>query len=430
MNQLVIQLARMGDVLQTKRLLLSLAAEGDVHLLVDNSLVSFASHIYPFANVHGITAHASRIATSELLGYLLPQLAELRTHNFQTVYNLNFSGLNLALSTLWKPEILRGHWLDRGQAFKSSWLNLAFRFSGGADKRRTSPLNLMDLWGLLANNPIAPCLVNPAASFRKNKDGQKGALGVMLAGRMARRSIPPEFLAKCIAAVCQRMGGAEIFLFGTKQEAAAAKEVMRSLPANLLSQSQNLAGQTSLLELSDHISKLNILLTPDTGGMHLAAHHGVPVEAFFLSSAWAYETGPYGEGHRVWQAVQPCLPCLESQPCPYEVKCLKAFKESSFLKMLFKPESMKQPPEGLIGLDSGVDELGVTYNSITANDLGATFNEAENKRHTALRQLLKEYSFGKLAEGMAERSDIPVGEASILYEQVFRESDWMLPPLD
>ena len=37
--------------------------------------------------------------------------------------------------------------------------------------------------------------------------------------------------------------------------------------------------------------RLDVLLTPDTGIMHLAAHLGVPVFAFFLSSAWCHETG-------------------------------------------------------------------------------------------------------------------------------------------
>ena len=53
---LVIQLARFGDLLQTKRLLRSLQADGEVHLLVDDSLKSLAHIVYPGIEVHGIAA--------------------------------------------------------------------------------------------------------------------------------------------------------------------------------------------------------------------------------------------------------------------------------------------------------------------------------------------------------------------------------------
>ena len=419
MNLLVIQLARMGDLLQTKRLILSLARAGRVHLLVDGSLTDFASQIYPFAEVHGIAAHAGNCDGFSILEGVLPQLEKLKKQNFNRVYNLNFSGMNLALSTLWPPEIMHGHWLDRGQALMSSWLNLAFRWSS---ERRTAPLNLMDLWGLLANRPVPPGEVNPKASPKG------GGLGVMLAERMARRSVPPAFWARCISAVWQRMGQPNVFLFGTSKEFATGRDIMRELPAGVLNKTENLAGATGLIELSEKISKLDRLLTPDTGGMHLAAHHGVPVEAFFLSSAWAYETGPYGEGHRVWQAIQPCLPCLESQPCPYDVKCLKPIKENLFLKVLSKPEEPAPYPQDLLGLETCFDGLGVCCRPIIENEANYLACEEENGRRRNLRKILSEYSFLKLENG-AGYSAKPGSalETAGLYEQIFRESDWMLP---
>ena len=417
MRQLVIQLARMGDLLQTKRLVLSLAREGRVHLLVDSSLTAFAAQIYPFAEIHGITAHAGRTGEFSVFEEVLSQLEKLKAQNFDRVYNLNFSGLNLALSTLWPPEAMRGHWFDKGQALRSSWLNLAFRWSS---ERRTAPLNLMDLWGLLADRPVPPSEVNPKASPKG------GGLGVMLAGRMARRSVPPAFLARCISAVWQRMGQPDVFLFGTSAEFAAGKEIMRELPAGVLNKTENLAGATGLIELSEKISKLDRLLTPDTGGMHLAAQHGVPVEAFFLSSAWAYETGPYGEGHRVWQAVQPCLPCLESQPCPYDVKCLAPIKENSFLKVLSKPGEAVSYPPGLIGLETCFDSLGACCRPIIENEPNYLACEEENRRRMNLRRVLAEYSFLKLGDGYSAGPASAL-ETAGLYEQIFRESDWMLP---
>ncbi|MBQ4132972.1 MAG: glycosyltransferase family 9 protein [Desulfovibrionaceae bacterium] len=450
MPSLVIQLARMGDLLQTRRLLAGLAQNDDVHLLVDESLGAFARMIFPFATVHEIAAHGaasqSRSSSPDAqsgspesclehscqsrLEPLLPQLAALRAYNFSRIYNLNYSGLNLALSTLWEPSRLRGHWLERGQERRSAWLGLAFRW---AAQRRSAPLNLMDLWGLLAPCPLHPEQVNPAASPKG------GGLGVMLAGRMARRSIPPELLALHVAALCQRMGWPEVTLFGSSSEQSLAKALMRAMPTAVLAKTRNLAGKTSLKELAGQVAGLDRMLTPDTGGMHLAAHYGVPVEAFFLSSAWAHETGPYGMGHLVWQAFSPCLPCLESENCLHKVQCLNVFSDSKFLQLLSRFRDDWPPPEGcrtpggLLCLKTGFDRLGVLCrHALSPHHDTAAEIAPHDSRRLALREVLAEYNFGKLgeyalmqADMVAPHSDIP--EKSQICGQFFRESDWMLP---
>lgn len=469
MPSLVIQLARLGDLLQTKRLLLSLAQTGETHLLVDYSLADIARLLFPFVTVHAIAAHAGGLDTAGLIRRLPGEIAELREQNFRRVYNLNYSGLNLALSTLWRPHQLCGYRLEDGQEMRSAWLGLAFRW---AAQRRSAPLNLMDLWGLLAPSPIEPERVNPKATPKG------GGLGVMLAGRMARRSIPPELWAMHIAAVCRRMGWPQVTLFGGKSEQAVARAVLHGLPAAVLAKTANLAGKTGLSELARRVERLDRLLTPDTGGMHLAAHFGVPVEAFFLSSAWVHETGPYGEGHIIWQALSPCLPCLEIEPCPHAVRCLEPFAAPTFLKLLshfragdegadgaggLPVQRTEEPgadlrleiageagrasareaglelPAGLLGLQSGFDALGVVYRGLEAHKSGVSTADQttaeiapHDQRRAALRRLLADYRFGKsIADAVSEQAamgakgDI-VSEHQIC-EQFFRESDWILP---
>ena len=59
---LVVQLARFGDLIQTRRLIRSLLAESPVHLLVDGGLTELARLLYPEVTVHGIPAHANGVA--------------------------------------------------------------------------------------------------------------------------------------------------------------------------------------------------------------------------------------------------------------------------------------------------------------------------------------------------------------------------------
>ncbi len=462
--QLVIQLARMGDLLQTKRLLLSLQNEGPVHLCVDKSLAQFAAFLYPFAHIHAVQAHGGNFEQNEFIAANRNAFREMQEISFAAVYNLNYSGLNLALSTLFPAKIMHGHWLQAGQAMRSQWMDLAFRWSG---ERRVSPLNLMDFWGLMAPNPVAPKEVNPPAL------GKGGGLGVVLAGRMARRSVPPELLAQFINATAQRLmqqgkdnsnstenfgatksvgavesvGAAanfavphelpDIYLLGSNQELAVAKQIMRQLPAAILAKTQNLAGKTNLLQLAQLVSGLDLLITPDTGSMHLAAFFGVPVEAFFLSSAWCYETGPYGLGHRVWQAIQPCLPCLEVRPCPHELICLKPFSEKKLLALLAKGDLMRAAlPEGLLSLHSHFDALGVTYNFVNSDNQLANIYKKEQERRLILRNIIAEF----LCNGSDENNPpstlnqtqewaelFSTSDTAQVQEEIFRESDWMLP---
>lgn len=71
----------------------------------------------------------------------------------------------------------------------------------------------------------------------------------------------------------------------------------------------NLEGKTSLLELAHLYKQAELLITPDSGPMHIAAAVGTPVIALFGASAY-WRTGPYGLGHTIIRANLPCSPCF------------------------------------------------------------------------------------------------------------------------
>jgi len=71
----------------------------------------------------------------------------------------------------------------------------------------------------------------------------------------------------------------------------------------------NLAGRTTLRELACLFSLAEILITTDSGPMHLAAAMGTPVVALFGPTD-PKRTGPYGEGHWVIRQALPCSPCF------------------------------------------------------------------------------------------------------------------------
>jgi len=94
------------------------------------------------------------------------------------------------------------------------------------------------------------------------------------------------------------------------------------IAAQLEGQCENLAGQTTLAQLIERLRECRLLLTNDTGTMHLAAHLGVPVLAIFGSTEDRL-TGPLGPASRVLRHHVPCSPCFLRE-CPLDFRCMQA----------------------------------------------------------------------------------------------------------
>ena len=73
--------------------------------------------------------------------------------------------------------------------------------------------------------------------------------------------------------------------------------------------SGDLAGRTTLRDLACLFREASLLVTTDSGPMHLAAAMGTPVVALFGPTDPA-RTGPYGNGHSVIRMDLPCSPCF------------------------------------------------------------------------------------------------------------------------
>ncbi len=409
---LVVQLARFGDLLQTRRLLASLAGTGpfsdalEIHLLVDASLLPLAGLAYPGVIAHGLAAHGPGNAAGaddpSALARVLGNraiFAELSALRFDRVYVLNHSGLARAVSTLFDPDIVRGHLLTHGQPVKDPWPALAFRFMA---TRRETGLNLMDFWAAFAGRMAPPDTVNPSAVPKG------GGIGVVLAGREARRSLPPQVLAPLLTAAFSRVAAKRIVLLGTADQAPAARALCRLLRPAVAEHVLDLSGKTDMGGLFREIAALDELFTPDTGAMHLAAHLGTPVTAFFLSSAWCHETGPYGHGHTVWQALTSCAPCLETAACEHGLACRDPFADAR-LARLVAGSAKTAPPPGLVGYHTGTDALGAVCEPFAGEDQTAPARRA-------FRAFVAEH----LGVGHGLGADTGLGA------RYYQEPDWML----
>jgi heptosyltransferase-2 len=108
-----------------------------------------------------------------------------------------------------------------------------------------------------------------------------------------------------------------VLLFGKEEEGPIVQEIQKHLGSKGI----NLTGRTSLLQLAALLERCTLLVTNDTGTMHVAAAVGIPVVALFGSTP-PHITGPLGDGHVVVKRDVDCSPCWK-RVCPTDHRCME-----------------------------------------------------------------------------------------------------------
>lgn len=110
--------------------------------------------------------------------------------------------------------------------------------------------------------------------------------------------------------------GRTVLLVGSRREAP----VLEAVAARMQKPGILLAGRTDLPTLAALLERSRLLLTNDTGAMHVAGAVGTPVVALFGPTD-AVATGPLGPTARVIREPVPCSPCLYRE-CPIDHRCM------------------------------------------------------------------------------------------------------------
>jgi ADP-heptose:LPS heptosyltransferase/glycosyltransferase involved in cell wall biosynthesis len=100
---------------------------------------------------------------------------------------------------------------------------------------------------------------------------------------------------------------ANIVIIGGKQDRALGEEIRRGL---LESSFLNLAGMTTLRQIASVARHLTMVVSNDSGPMHIAAAVNVPTIGLFGSGEYQ-RFRPWGANHKVMRIDVPCCPCGE-----------------------------------------------------------------------------------------------------------------------
>jgi heptosyltransferase-2 len=145
--------------------------------------------------------------------------------------------------------------------------------------------------------------------------GQKPILGINPGASYgsAKRWYPEEF-AKVASELANQY---DIVIFGGPGEKDIAMDIEKSLIERGVSNYQNLAGNTTIPELINHISKLDLFITGDSGPMHVAAAFNIPTVAIFGPTKDDETSQWMNEKSIIVKQNLDCQPCMK-RTCPLQ----------------------------------------------------------------------------------------------------------------
>jgi heptosyltransferase-2 len=165
------------------------------------------------------------------------------------------------------------------------------------------------------------------------ESGAPGWLGLNAGAEYGPAKRWPADRFAATATALRRKTACHCLIFGGPNDLATARALADTIAASPIpgatSQPRvvNAAGQTSLRELAALLKLCRVLLTNDTGPMHLAAAVGTPVVVPFGSTS-PNLTAPGLPGdptHSLLCSNVPCAPCF-LRTCPIDLRCLNSIQ--------------------------------------------------------------------------------------------------------
>lgn len=290
MRILVVNLLNIGDVLFMTPALEALRAlhpDAEIDVLVKHFVSDVISH----------NPDITRTIPIDIKGYhrSLPHLLELtralRANDYDLLFDLHGS------SRTWLISALCGARLRCGLAPRV----LPFAFHRTTMRRTDihrieSCLQIMNDLGFPADNPgkmMKMTLDQQSSENARRKWSESGidaddtVIGLNPGARTLNKVWPPERWA--VLADELNNGGFKTAIFGGPEDL----DQVGKLVSTMKTESPVFTGQLSLLELAAMLSWCRILVSGDTGPLHIAASQGTPIVGLYGASN-PVEFGPYG----------------------------------------------------------------------------------------------------------------------------------------
>jgi len=359
---LIINLTRMGDLLQTTPLMAGFKEtypDVKITLLVRSSFVeicrgiSFIDDLIVF-DMHGYRERLLNRKHGLVDNYrFIEELIEqINKKEYDLTMNLTHSAVSALITYLIRTKEIRGFTIDEEghRIIKHPWLRYFFNV---VPNRDYNPFHLVDMYikagGVM---PERKGLIYEVDEYDEKKAEKLLAengiskddllFGIHPGASKSDKTWPVSSFAVLADMITEEFG-ARILLFGSESEIDLGAEFDSLNRSGVL----NLIGKTDIGELAALLKRCTLFVSNDTGPLHLATAVGTKVIDISTANAHFMETGPYGEGHYVIQADIPCVPCAFNVQCSRRV-----------CKEIIKPEIVLEVAKECMGNASALSEDG------------------------------------------------------------------------
>lgn len=287
---LVVKLSSLGDLFHALPAVhnLKLGLQAEVHWLVQSEYAELVRH---FTDVDRVLTFYRR-AFFRTFGRFL---GELRAEPYDMVVDLQ--GLfKSALSARLSRSVRR-----IGPSYRREGADLFYTdVAGTADRSRHAVDQACDVVDFLGLERVAPAF--PVAFPRRDIAGARKKVALLPCSRWPSKNWPVGNFAE----LARRLhSSASLYLLGGKDDRPVCEEIA----ARVDGECTVLAGETSLVETGSILQEMDLLVSNDSGPVHMAAAVGTATIVVFGPTD-PLRTGPYGEGHRVVRASPNCQPCM------------------------------------------------------------------------------------------------------------------------
>jgi ADP-heptose:LPS heptosyltransferase len=369
-NVFIFQVRRIGDFFQSVPLIEYFYKKpgANIDVLVNDDIAAASeildenANLLTYRNIFDVFTSGGKIPLNSLSGLypsdfinfsakFMPFL-EKYLEKYDIAVNLNYDPVNAFFMDFFKNE--KKGFIAANRSFKNSTVILR---SGAANylfnsvrHRNLNKINITDIFSLAGTGKTAE--IKKTYGIIKLKKSKKNGAGparicVSTGATSIKRVWHASYYARLIELIIISLNfNAEITLVGTAKESDAAKEIKSLLPPEALAKIIDLTGKTTANELIYFIKDFDLLISPDTGTLHIAQIFNVPSVSIFTGNANFYETGPHVKESAVIYSKIVCYPCLEHEPCKFNYACKNDIKPEDVLGLVLLKLKAKDKSEG------------------------------------------------------------------------------------
>ena len=330
MKIFILKPSSLGDVVQALpvlRLLKRHFPDSEIYWWIDSSLAPLLEGDPDLAGV--VRFERRRWASPAHWPDMWRSVRWLRAQNFDWVIDLQCLARSGAFAWLANGEVLVG--LDEPREGARGFYDLVIPRASFHTHAVDWYLAVLPRLGVPVDGKFTWLPERPAiAAAVKARWQTQGARWVAFqpGARWLNKRWPAQAFAELARQVAEHFAGVRIAIMGGAEDQPLGEVILRAAPERCL----NLAGQTSLPEMVEWLRRCELMVTNDTGPMHVAVALGKSV-VVVCGPTEPRRTGPYGRLEQVVQHALPCAPCLKPR-CrwPQPMECLTAISPATVLE--------------------------------------------------------------------------------------------------